>query len=120
MSVFESLKARLSKKATPENSTEDTSATSGVLDEDSTVHGILTGDFPDGFLNTDHVATVDTAMAAPPPSPLAPVDLTDPAQVTGVMEIAARIGEILIFSGSSNSDARAQVYLAAASYGLHY
>src|SRR5699024_7890174 len=30
------------------------------------------------------------------------------------------IGEILIFSGSSNSDARAQVYLAAASYGLHY
>ena len=120
MSVFESLKARLSKKATPENSTEDTSATSGVLDEDSTVHGILTGDFPDGYLNTDHVATVDTAMAAPPPSPLAPVDLTDPAQVTGVMEIAARIGEILIFSGSSNSDARAQVYLAAASYGLHY
>lgn len=97
MSVFKSLKARLSKKATPENSAEDTSATSGVLDEDSTVHGILTGDFPDGFLNTDHVATVDTAMAAPPPSPLAPVDLTDPAQVTGVMEIAARIGEILIF-----------------------
>ncbi len=120
MSVFKSLKARLSKKATPENSTEDTSTTSGVMDEDSTVHGILTGDFPDGYLNTDHVATVDTAMAAPPPSPLAPVDLTDPAQVTGVMEIAARIGEILIFSGSSNSDARAQVYLAAASYGLHY
>ncbi|HHT59049.1 MAG TPA: threonine/serine exporter family protein, partial [Corynebacterium stationis] len=91
-----------------------------MMDEDSTVHGILTGDFPDGYPNTDHVATVDTAMAAPPPSPLAPVDLTDPAQVTGVMEIAARIGEILIFSGSSNSDARAQVYLAAASYGLHY
>ena len=120
MSVFESFKARLFKGDKSETSAEGTSATSSIPDEDSTVHGILTGEFPEGFLNTDHVATVDTAMAAPPPSPLAPVDLTDPAQVTGVMEIAARIGEILIFSGSSNADARAQVYLAAASYGLHY
>lgn len=66
------------------------------------------------------IATIDAAQAAPPPSPLAPVDLTDPAQVTGVMEIAARIGEILICAGSSNADARSQIYLAAASYGLHY
>lgn len=63
-----------------------------------------------------HIATIDAAQAAPPPSPLAPVDLTDPAQVTGVMEIAARIGEILICAGSSNADARSQIYLAAASY----
>lgn len=67
-----------------------------------------------------HIATIDAAKAAPPPSPLAPIDLTDPAQVTGVMEIAARIGEQLICAGSSNSDARSQVYLVAASYGLHY
>ena len=65
-------------------------------------------------------ATVDVAHAAPPPSPLAPVDLTDPAQVAGVMEIAARIGALLLESGSSNSDVRAQIYSVAASYGLHY
>lgn len=68
----------------------------------------------------DRFATIDAAKAAPPPSPLAPIDLTDPAQVTGVMEIAARIGEILICAGTSNSDARAQIHLAASSYGLHY
>ena len=46
--------------------------------------------------SSGYVATIDAAKAAPPPSPLAPVDLTDAAQVTGVMEIAARVGEILI------------------------
>ncbi|WP_293769038.1 threonine/serine exporter ThrE family protein [uncultured Corynebacterium sp.] len=66
------------------------------------------------------LATVDVAKAAPPPSPLAPVDLTNEAEVTAVMEIAARIGGILISAGTSNADTRAQVYLAAASYGLHY
>ncbi|MDY3126729.1 MAG: threonine/serine exporter family protein [Corynebacterium sp.] len=75
------------------------------------------GDLP---RQQERIATVDTAISAPPPSPLAPVDLTDPAQVTGVLDIAARIGEILIAAGTSNSDARAQVYLAAASYGVHY
>lgn len=70
--------------------------------------------------NQDYVATVDAAKAAPPPSPLAPVDLTDPAQVTGVMDIAARIGALLISSGTANSDARAQIHLAASAYGLHY
>ncbi|OFS21915.1 threonine/serine exporter ThrE family protein [Corynebacterium sp. HMSC04H06] len=77
----------------------------------------LRGIFPG---NSSSIATIDAAKAAPPPSPLAPIDLTDPAQVTGVMEIAARIGDLLICSGTSNSDTRAQVYLAAASYGLHY
>ena len=66
------------------------------------------------------VATIDAAKAAPPPSPLAPVDLTDPAQVTGVMEIAARVGEILIAAGSANTDVQAQIHLVASSYGLHY
>lgn len=67
-----------------------------------------------------HVATIDAAKAAPPPSPLAPVDLTDPAQVTGVMEIAARVGGILIAAGTANTDAQAQIHLVASSYGLHY
>ena len=71
-------------------------------------------------VSAGQVAIIDAAKAAPPPSPLAPVDLTDAAQVTGVMEIAARIGELLISAGSANSDARAQVHLAASSYGLHY
>lgn len=70
--------------------------------------------------SSEHIATIDAAKAAPPPSPLAPVDLTDPAQVTGVMEIAARVGEILIAAGTANSDARAQIHMAASSYGLHY
>lgn len=67
-----------------------------------------------------NIATIDAAKAAPPPSPLAPIDLTDQSQVVGVMDIAARIGVILITSGTSNPDARAQVHLAASAYGLHY
>ncbi len=69
---------------------------------------------------TINVATVDVAKAAPPPSPLAPIDLTNESQVTGVMEIAARIGDLLIAAGTSNADTQAQVYLVARSYGLHY
>lgn len=67
-----------------------------------------------------NIATIDAAKSAPPPSPLAPIDLTDQSQVVGVMDIAARIGVILITSGTSNPDARAQVHLAASAYGLHY
>ncbi|STC68811.1 threonine exporter [Corynebacterium pilosum] len=66
------------------------------------------------------VATIDEATTSPPPSPLAPVDLTDPAQVTAVMNIAARIGDILLSSGTSNADTRAQIHTVASSYGLHY
>lgn len=65
------------------------------------------------------ISTVDAAKAAPPPSPLAPVDLTNPAHLTGVMEIAARIGEILISSGNSNSDVRAQIHSVLSAYGLY-
>lgn len=66
-----------------------------------------------------NISTVDAAKAAPPPSPLAPVDLTNPAHLTGVMEIAARIGEILISSGNSNSDVRAQIHSVLSAYGLY-
>lgn len=63
-------------------------------------------------------ATIDTAKASPPPSPLAPVDLTDHAQVAGVMDIAARIGDILLSSGTSNSDTKAQIHAVTSAYGL--
>ncbi|MGP6174574.1 threonine/serine exporter ThrE [Corynebacterium sp. A21] len=66
------------------------------------------------------LATIDSAKAAPPPSPLAPVDLTDPGQVTAVMELAARIGEILLSSGTSNSDSKTQIHTVTSAYGLHY
>lgn len=66
------------------------------------------------------LATIDTARAAPPPSPLAPIDLQDPAQVAGVMQIAARIGDILLSSGTGNRDASAQIHAVTTAYGLHY
>lgn len=67
-----------------------------------------------------HLATIDAARTSPPPSVLAPVDLTDAAQVAGVMNIAARIGEILIANGTTSSDAIAQIHTVTSSYGLHY
>ena len=66
------------------------------------------------------IATIDSARAAPPPSPLAPIDLTDASQVAGVMEIAARIGDILLASGTANRDAAAQMHTVTTAYGLHY
>nr|WP_274709819.1 threonine/serine exporter family protein [Corynebacterium sp. c6VSa_13] len=65
-----------------------------------------------------HTATIDTASAAPPPSPLAPVDLSDPNQVAGVMDLAARIGDILLSSGTANSDTKAQIHAVTSAYGL--
>ena len=66
------------------------------------------------------VATIDEARTSPPPSVLAPVDLTDPAQVAAVMNIAARIGSILITNGTTSSDVKAQIHTVTSSYGLHY
>ena len=66
------------------------------------------------------VATIDEARTSPPPSVLAPVDLTDPNQVAAVMMIGARIGEILMANGTTSSDAIAQIRTVTSSYGLHY
>lgn len=66
------------------------------------------------------VATIDQARTSPPPSVLAPVDLTDPAQVAAVMTIGARVGEILIANGTTSSDTKAQIHAVTSSYGLHY
>ncbi|WP_425292258.1 threonine/serine exporter ThrE [Corynebacterium mayonis] len=75
----------------------------------------------DGFRQKSrNVATIDEARTSPPPSVLAPVDLTDPAQVAAVMNIAARIGSILITNGTTSSDVKAQIHTVTSSYGLHY
>ncbi|AZA12779.1 threonine/serine exporter ThrE family protein [Corynebacterium choanae] len=66
------------------------------------------------------LSTVDQVAVAPPPSPLAPVDLTDPLEVAAVMDLAARIGDVLLASGTGNTDARTQIHAVASAYGLHY
>lgn len=70
--------------------------------------------------SSGRIATIDAAKAAPPPSPLAPIDLTDQAQVAAVMDLAARIGEVLLTSGTSNSDTKSQIHAVTSAYGLHY
>lgn len=54
-------------------------------------------------------STIDTIRMAPPPSPLAPVDLTDPLAIHRVTDVAARVGDLLLCSGTGNSDAKAQI-----------
>lgn len=64
-------------------------------------------------------STIDTIRTAPPPSPLAPVDLTDPVAVHRVTDVAARIGDLLLCSGTGNSDTRAQILAVTSAYGLY-
>ncbi|WP_426721678.1 threonine/serine exporter ThrE [Corynebacterium auriscanis] len=72
------------------------------------------------LLFTGNRATIDAIRLAPPPSPLAPVDLSDPAKVHAVMDLAARIGDQLLAAGTGNTDAKAQIRAIATAYGLHY
>ena len=65
-------------------------------------------------------ATIDAIRMAPPPSPLAPIDFTDTAKIHAVMDLAARIGDLLLAAGTGNSDAKAQIKGITAAYGLHY
>ncbi|WJY64308.1 hypothetical protein CATRI_11295 [Corynebacterium atrinae] len=80
----------------------------------------LTEKFAAFLTGSGRIATIDAAKAAPPPSPLAPIDLTDHTQVAAVMDLAARIGDILLSSGTSNSDTKAQIHAVTSAYGLHY
>lgn len=66
------------------------------------------------------LATIDAARTSPPPSVLAPINLTDPTEVAAVMNIAARIGEILIANATTSADAIKQIHTVCSSYGLHY
>ncbi|GAB2664217.1 threonine/serine exporter family protein [Prescottella soli] len=69
-----------------------------------------------GSLVKDRRATVDTVTAAP--TPLQPIDLTDDARVAEVLDLAVRIGDLLLASGTSAVDTATQVRFVAATYGL--
>ncbi|MEL4153890.1 threonine/serine exporter family protein [Corynebacterium bovis] len=68
---------------------------------------------------TGNRSTIDAIRTAPPPSPLAPVDLSEPKTVHTVMDLAARIGDLLLSSGTGNSDTKAQILGITAAYGLY-
>lgn len=65
-------------------------------------------------------ATIDAIRMAPPPSPLAPVDLSDPTEVHAVLDLAVRVGDLLLASGTGNTDARAQIMAVTRAYGMHF
>lgn len=62
-------------------------------------------------------ATVDTA-AIPAVSLLQPIDLTDEAAVTEILDVAVTVGEILLDAGTGAIDTSAQVRMVASAYGL--
>lgn len=67
-------------------------------------------------ITADNRATADTVTAAP--APLQPIDLADDASVASVLDLAVRVGEILLASGTGVQDTIAQVQFIAATYGL--
>jgi uncharacterized membrane protein YjjP (DUF1212 family) len=69
-----------------------------------------------GRLTGERRATIDTPTA--PPSPLRPIDLSDDAVVAEVLDLAVRVGEVLLASGTAAMDTTAQVQYIAATYGL--
>jgi len=69
-----------------------------------------------GKLVADRQATADTIVAAP--TPLRPIDLTDDAEVTEVLDLAVRMGEVVLASGSAVTDTTTTVRFIAATYGL--
>ncbi len=69
-----------------------------------------------GRLVGDRQATADTIVAAP--TPLQPIDLTDDAKVAEVLDLAVRMGEVVLASGTSVNDTTTTVRFIAATYGL--
>ncbi|MEJ5920471.1 MULTISPECIES: threonine/serine exporter ThrE [unclassified Corynebacterium] len=63
-------------------------------------------------------STVDLVHSTQTPLPLAPIDYTDPDQVTAVLDLAARIGGLLLACGSPNNDTVLQIKAVTAAYGL--
>ncbi|MFI5776481.1 threonine/serine exporter ThrE family protein [Nocardia sp. NPDC051570] len=63
-------------------------------------------------------ATVDALV--PAPTPLKPVDLTDDARVTQVLELAECVGDVVLASGSSVMDTLNHVEFIASTYGLSH
>ncbi|MDK8819032.1 threonine/serine exporter family protein [Corynebacterium amycolatum] len=63
-------------------------------------------------------ATVDLVHSTTTPLPLAPIDYSDPSQVTAVLDLAARIGGLLLACGSGNRDTELQIKTVTSAYGL--
>ncbi|MBY6678831.1 threonine/serine exporter family protein [Rhodococcus sp. BP-332] len=61
-------------------------------------------------------AIVDTPAGAP--SPLQPIDLTDDASVSEVLDLAVRVGEVTLAAGTGAIDTANQVQFIASTYGL--
>ncbi|MDO4929302.1 MAG: threonine/serine exporter family protein [Corynebacterium sp.] len=66
---------------------------------------------------TSRLATIDEA-GTPPLAPLAPNHFESRGEISGVLNIAARIGEILINAGVTNTDAAIYVRSVLESFGL--
>ncbi|WP_280494729.1 threonine/serine exporter family protein, partial [Nocardia asiatica] len=69
-----------------------------------------------GLLVADRQATADTIVTAP--TPLQPIDLTDDARVAEVLDLAVRVGEVVLASGTGVVDTTTTVRFIAATYGL--
>ncbi|MVU80506.1 threonine/serine exporter family protein [Nocardia sp. ET3-3] len=67
-------------------------------------------------LTADRRATVDTVVEAP--APVQPIDLTDDATVTEVLDLAERVGEVVLASGTAVMDTTTQIEFIAATYGM--
>ncbi|WP_460724043.1 threonine/serine exporter family protein [Nocardia heshunensis] len=67
-------------------------------------------------VTADHRATADTVVDMP--APVRPIDLTDDAAVTEVLDLAERVGEVVLASGTAVMDTTTQVEFIAATYGL--
>nr|WP_120491780.1 threonine/serine exporter family protein [Corynebacterium lactis] len=63
-------------------------------------------------------STVDLVRSTTTPLPLAPIDYSDPSQVTAVLDLAARIGGLLLACGSGNRDTELQIKAVTSAYGL--
>ncbi|GGC66952.1 threonine/serine exporter family protein [Hoyosella rhizosphaerae] len=62
-------------------------------------------------------ATIDTA-ATPAILPLQPIDLTDDAAVTEALDLAVRVGAVLLDSGTGAIDTQWHTQFVASTYGL--
>ncbi|MFD4458118.1 threonine/serine exporter ThrE family protein [Nocardia sp. NPDC058480] len=69
------------------------------------------------FVLPSQRATADNIVAAP--TPLQPIDLGDDAEVAQVLDLAVRVGEVVLSAGTGVGDTSAQVRFIASTYGLN-
>ncbi|MGX1804484.1 threonine/serine ThrE exporter family protein [Nocardia sp. NPDC055321] len=64
----------------------------------------------------ERIATADAVVEAP--APVQPIDLSDDAKVTQVLDLAERVGEVVLSAGTAVTDTTDQVDFIASTYGL--